>query len=733
MAACLAACGGGGADDDVSNAIPVARAGADQSVSVGVQAVLDGSSSTDADGDALTYAWTLTSVPPGSATTLVGPATSRPTLTPDRAGAYTLSLTVTDGKASSAVSTTTVMATAPVAPQIVVDIAEPLSGAAQLSLSGTVVGAVTWYVDLQLLGGGGSGAGAPRTWDTTQVVNGSHLLVARIQTSALAFDEVRRVVTVANPAVTLSASASGTTGTIAVDVRALSPFGISSVTATFDGAGAGSLTAPNACSSHCGGTNDIYRFTVDAAVAGSGSHTMVVSASDAAGNSRQITVPVPVSNPPVLALLSPLDGASVNGLLQVSGTAVSDKSGAVTVIARLGDVEFLRSTGPSFVGSYPLTGLAPGAYTLSVSATDATGQSTRLQRTVVVTSTSGLAYAPLFTLPAGGELLAVADSRILYVTADGSPLLRDTGSAAEVVLAGATAIQFATDWQISGGSVYVQGKGTDCVANFVCIYAWDAAGRIANLSTANPFAGTSYQEHPVANDGYVLWTNGAGASPGGYTLYEVATGTYAGITLPAGAHYVGNTDYDLAVVGAVVHFYFWAQTGGSGTTSAFDIFRWRSDTGISTPVTSGGGRATYPQTDGIRAAWRQEPLGGSADGTFVLMSLPLAGGASTVASSSASAFILADGVLAWTESAAGSKIVKASTGAAATALTGPDAARLYANGGGQVIYGQQGKVYSWNATSGVSTLRLETTPSRILLGGGAMVFSIGTTVYRVPL
>ena len=46
-----------------ANTPPVADAGPDQVVFVGETAFLDGGGSTDADGDALTYRWSLTTVP----------------------------------------------------------------------------------------------------------------------------------------------------------------------------------------------------------------------------------------------------------------------------------------------------------------------------------------------------------------------------------------------------------------------------------------------------------------------------------------------------------------------------------------------------------------------------------------------------------------------------------------------------------------------------------------------
>jgi hypothetical protein len=58
----------------------------------------------------------------------------------------------------------------------------------------------------------------------------------------------------------------------------------------------------------------------------------------------------------------------VAGTLAVSGIVESDSAGTLPVTVRLGDVEFLRSTGSPFEGGYDLTGLAPGAYTLTVHA-----------------------------------------------------------------------------------------------------------------------------------------------------------------------------------------------------------------------------------------------------------------------------------------------------------------------------------------------------------------------------
>ena len=99
------------------NSPPVANAGADQSVFVGQTVTLNGGSSSDVDGDALTYHWALTSVPAGSAAALSDAAAVAPTFVVDRPGTYIAQLVVNDGVADSTPDTVTIstLNSAPVA------------------------------------------------------------------------------------------------------------------------------------------------------------------------------------------------------------------------------------------------------------------------------------------------------------------------------------------------------------------------------------------------------------------------------------------------------------------------------------------------------------------------------------------------------------------------------------------------------------------------------------------
>ena len=90
------------------NSPPVANAGPDQTVFVESTATLDGSASTDIDGNLITFAWSLTSVPAGSTASLSNPTVVRPTFAVDRPGTYVAQLIVNDGVASSAADTVTI-------------------------------------------------------------------------------------------------------------------------------------------------------------------------------------------------------------------------------------------------------------------------------------------------------------------------------------------------------------------------------------------------------------------------------------------------------------------------------------------------------------------------------------------------------------------------------------------------------------------------------------------------
>ena len=90
------------------NTKPVADAGPDQTAFVTQTVTLDGSKSSDVDGDPLTFFWSFASRPAGSTATLSDPTAVKPAFTVDVAGTYVVQLMVNDGLADSAPDTVSI-------------------------------------------------------------------------------------------------------------------------------------------------------------------------------------------------------------------------------------------------------------------------------------------------------------------------------------------------------------------------------------------------------------------------------------------------------------------------------------------------------------------------------------------------------------------------------------------------------------------------------------------------
>jgi len=91
-----------------ANQPPVANSGPDQTAIVRSTVKLDGSASSDPDGNPLTFAWSIITKPTSSTATLNNPTSIQPTFKPDRMGTYVLQLIVNDGKVNSAPDTVTI-------------------------------------------------------------------------------------------------------------------------------------------------------------------------------------------------------------------------------------------------------------------------------------------------------------------------------------------------------------------------------------------------------------------------------------------------------------------------------------------------------------------------------------------------------------------------------------------------------------------------------------------------
>jgi hypothetical protein len=98
------------------NTPAVANAGPNQVVTTGTTVQLNGTGSTDVNGNHLSYRWALIALPSGSAATLSDPSAPNPTFVADQNGTYVAQLIVNDGTIDSAPSTVVVTTNAILAP-----------------------------------------------------------------------------------------------------------------------------------------------------------------------------------------------------------------------------------------------------------------------------------------------------------------------------------------------------------------------------------------------------------------------------------------------------------------------------------------------------------------------------------------------------------------------------------------------------------------------------------------
>lgn len=116
----VSACGGSGSGGGggTANRAPVADAGSDQFILEQTTVLLDGTASSDPDGDALSWLWAFLSRPEDSVAALSDPNVEAPTFVADLPGVYVVELRVDDGTVSSAPDTVQITANATSAPII---------------------------------------------------------------------------------------------------------------------------------------------------------------------------------------------------------------------------------------------------------------------------------------------------------------------------------------------------------------------------------------------------------------------------------------------------------------------------------------------------------------------------------------------------------------------------------------------------------------------------------------
>ncbi len=397
----------------LGNVAPVANAGVAQSVLVGKTSTLDGAASSDANGDLITYNWTLTSKPAGSAAMLSSANTVRPGLTPDLAGSYLATLTVSDGKLSSGPASVTVtaavanlppVANAGVAQNVVAGSSVTLDGSASSDANGDLI-TYNWTMTSQPAGSTaalsssstarpGFVANAPGTYVIALLVNDGRVNSAPATVTVTA--AVANVAPVANAGVAQNVVAGSTVtldGSASTDANGdLITYGW-----TLTSRPAGSAAVLTSA------TTARPIFTADAV----GAYVATLTVNDGKLNSAPTTVTVTAAaaNVPPVANAGLAQSVAIGSLVTLDGSASSDANGDVLTYRW---TMTSQPTGGAAVLSAPnsirpsFTADAVGTYVVALIANDSKSDSA----TVTVTVTSGLV---MVTTLAGSGVQGKAD------------------------------------------------------------------------------------------------------------------------------------------------------------------------------------------------------------------------------------------------------------------------------------------------------------------------------------
>lgn len=745
----VASCGGGGGGGGGSSTNPTASASTTEDMASAAAAHLSASFDIGTKIVALSWSdtfpagtsynieqqgndgsWTTIDSIPGSggsgaalSWTHAASATTTFRVAAQRIG-YEVPLDTSSGKSS-------VQITIPAAvPTIVLDQAQPIAGTFDASIGGGgQYASVTYFIDLKNAGSSTAGPSYSVALNPAGLTAGAHLLLARLAVSADFSLEIRLTIQVSNPEVAVSIGVTGTSGPIDINLTATSQFGISSVSASLDGNTLGTLTAPNGCTiaqTIC----NVYQFPVNATTLGSGAHTITAQATDQNGKTASSTMTVTFSNPPSLALTSPFDGELANGSLAIAGTFGTDKQGVtVSLNVTLGQLSVLQASASPFSGSFSLTGVKPGTYTLTAVATDSTGQSNTVSDLVTVTSSQSLVYQPVVTLGQSGAILAVAGSYVLYsLGSDGSIHLHSPTGDTVLPLG---IVQDPITWLVTDtGFVFAQGSGSDRPGSSV--YMWAPGGAAQNLSIA---AGTTglYDVPMAVHYPWVLWNTSPLSGAASDILYNLTTQAQFDIVPPSGT-FAANDASDFFSSNGALTVIYWTESASTTGTPTQNVLRWDQTTNTSSQLTSDG-QSYLPQTDGIRAAWESGTSKSSitAEG-LTLNAMDLASGNTQVLSTTMSAFQLADGVLGWLEQTSATQAIKASDGTTTSTVSALLGTTFYGASGGYVVFEESGSLYAWSPGGG-RQLIFDAQPGQLTLTEKTVYFTNGNqqVLYSVAL
>ncbi|MCM5529388.1 PKD domain-containing protein [Parasegetibacter sp. NRK P23] len=376
------------------NVAPVAKAGADQSITLPTSTVtLDGSTSSDEDGTISKYAWRKLSGP--SAGTITSPAVAKTTVTALTAGEYIFELTVTDdnGETSSDQVKITVNPAPNKAPVANAGAAQTITlPTSSVTLDGSASsdedGTISKYAWTKLSGPSAGTLTSPAVSKTTVtgLVAGEYVFELTVTDNSGATHKAT-VKVVVNPAPNKAPVANaGAAQTITLPTSSVTLDGSASsdedgtiskyAWTKLSGPSTGTITSPA-----------VSKTTVTGLVAGE--YVFELTVTDNSGATNKATVKVVVNPAPNKAPVANAGAAQTITLptssVTLDGSASSDEDGTLTTYV------WAKISGPSAgvissptVSKTTVTGLVAGEYIFELTVTDNSGATNKATVKVVV-------------------------------------------------------------------------------------------------------------------------------------------------------------------------------------------------------------------------------------------------------------------------------------------------------------------------------------------------------------
>jgi predicted aspartyl protease len=480
----LYSCGGSNTDSGnettppPQNSTPQANAGPDQNISTSTVATLNGNSSSDADGDTISYSWSLTTVPSGSNASLVNPTNISPTFTADIDGSYIAQLIVNDGTVDSTADTVTIAAaTANSAPMasagpdqnIATTSVVTLNGSASSDADGDAI-SYSWSLTTVPSGSDASLVSTSNVSPTfTADVDGSYIaqLIVNDGTVDSTADTVTIAAATANSAPMASAGPDqniATTSVVTLNGNASSDADVDAISYSWS-----LTTVPSGSDALLVNTTNVSpTFTAD--IDGSYIVQLIVNDGTIDSTADTVTIAAATANSAPMASAGPDQNIATTSVVTLNGNASSD------------------ADGDAISYSWSLTTVPSGSDASLVSTTN---------------------VSPTFTADIDGSYIAqlIVNDGTVDSTADTVTIVAATANSAPMANAGAdqNVLAGTTVFLDASGSTDADGDGLLYTWSFVAVPTESAVSfdnALAENPSFTPDVNGSYVINLIVNDGF---------------------------------------------------------------------------------------------------------------------------------------------------------------------------------------------------------------------------------------